>query len=102
MATSTIKQQNAVTYLNPYSGVRVYKSGNIVEISFEGFSAQQAYSANESLFTLPEEYRPRYSLSFLDALNSGKRIAVESTGKVYVTSALSSGNLLRGCAVYIV
>lgn len=69
-------------------------------ISFENVSMTQSYAAGTTIATLADSFRPVYSLSFWDPMNS-LRITITYEGSISCNLAVSSGAKLRGVATYI-
>lgn len=84
------------------NGIRAYKFGKSVFVSFEVFNATTAYAVNTTIATLPSGYRPIYTTSFLDTLGgSHQRIIIGTDGSISSTTAVTSGQNIRGGISYI-
>ena len=82
-------------------GIRAYRWGMVVFMSFEGVTLTRNVSANNPFSSVPMSYVPAYSVSFKDSL-SNKRIVIEHvTGYIFCTEALTSGTNLRGFVTYL-
>lgn len=97
MANSTIKNPNAVSQDTTVTGARCYKTGRVVYLNIDknGVTAE----ADETITTIPEGYRPIYSVSFRESLNN-YRLNVATNGKIMALETISNKNI-RGGITYI-
>ena len=89
--TSTIKKTDT-RLIDTFNGARVYKSMNMVYITFEA-TTPFSKAAGETLFTLPVGCRPAYPVSFIDPLQNA-RISIGNDGNVTCNVATNSN--IRG------
>ena len=80
------------------SGLMAVKYGNVLMLS-NNDTAPQTASAEETLWTLPEGFRPVVKQDFLDSY-SKKRIQIYTNGKISCSEALN-GAYIRWCIMYI-
>ena len=96
MANSTIKNPNAVIS-DSVAGARCYKMGRVVYLIFDKNSVTA--DADETIATIPEGFRPIYSITVLDSLNK-IRLSIASTGNIKAAEPISNKNI-RGGVTYI-
>ena len=83
-------------------GLRAYKFGRTVMVTFETYTATSAHAIDTTFATLPAGWRPIMQVSFVDPLSPDRRIVIQSgTGYIQAKKAIASGESVRGYATFI-
>lgn len=79
--------------------IQCVKYGRVCTVSFENSDIITA-DAGDPIVTLPSQYWPNYAVSFVDPINTNRRITINNSGIIRSTVAIS-GASIRGYATYI-
>lgn len=83
-------------------GIRAYKFGRVVMVTFETYTATSAHAVDTTIATLPAGWRPIMQVSFVDSLSPDRRVVIQSgTGYIQAKKAIANGESVRGYATFI-
>lgn len=97
--TEKVETLKSVRTWDSTTGIVLFKYGNIVTVNFDAMTAVTK-GADEVFFTLPEGYRPRDIIQFVEPLNN-RRIVISTNGQISSKIALEN-TYIRGYATFIV
>lgn len=81
-------------------GIKAYKRGSVVTLTFEYSQITDNYSAGATILQLPTWAVPIDAISFLDPRTKDNRLTITANGEIVSERALASGALLRGTITY--
>ena len=82
-------------------GIKAFKTGNTVFVSFENYKATSDHAADSTIATLASGWRPAYQAGFLDTLTPSRRIYISTSGAIVTKTAITNSGSIRGSITFL-